>query len=116
MYLKMKECDSVNQKKKKNESQVWVKNNSKAINYIHSAITSKQMELVSEEDSTYRIIEKFDQLYPTESNALKIICRNRLEGLRLKDFSDTATFLSAFEKGVHDLKNADRERKKRTIC
>lgn len=37
---------------------------------------------------------------------MQIVCRNRLERVRLKNYNDSATFFSDFEKTVNELKNA----------
>lgn len=84
----------------------WEENNLKAMNYIYSAITNKQWEYVSDLNTAKDIMEKVDKLYLKESTALQIIFRNKLEKLRLKDFSDTTVFFHEFEKAVNELKNA----------
>lgn len=58
------------------------------------------------EETAYGIIKKLDQMYLKESTALQIVCRNRLEKLRLEKFNDSATFFSEFEKTVNELKGA----------
>ena len=51
-------------------------------------------------------MRKFDEMYSKESTALQIVCRNRLENIRLNQFSDTASFFNEFEKAVNELKAA----------
>ena len=58
------------------------------------------------ESTAYDIIKKFDEMYLKQSTALQIICRNRLEKIRLKDYDEIDTFFSEFEKLVNDLKSA----------
>lgn len=107
LFLKFKKCDDVIKRAKTStDTDDWDENNLKAMNYIYSAITNKQLEFVCDESTAYEIIEKFDSLYLKESTALQIICRNKLERLRLKDYNDSATFFSDFEKSVNQLKNA----------
>ena len=53
-----------------------------------------------------KIIKKLDDMYLTESTALQIVCRNKLEKLRLEKYSDKATFFSDFEKSVNELISA----------
>lgn len=108
MYLKMKKCDAVATREKTtaDKQEEWDENNLKAINYIYSAITNKQLEFVSEKNTAYEIVKKFDELYSKESTALQIICRNKLDKLRLKNYNDTAVFFSDFEKAVNELKTA----------
>ena len=45
-------------------------------------------------------------MYLKESTALHIVCRNKLEKLKLVKYSDTTTFFSEFEKSVNELKSA----------
>lgn len=108
MYLKMKKCDMVitREKTREDSDEVWEENNLKAINYIYSAITNKQLEFVCDKESAYEIIKKFDEMYLKESTALQIVLRNKLEKLKLKDYSESATFFSDFEKSVNELKAA----------
>lgn len=84
----------------------WDENDLKAINLIYSAISNNQLEFICEETTAYKIIKKLDEMYLKESTALQIVCRNKLEKLRLEKYSDTATFFSDFEKSVNDLRSA----------
>lgn len=76
------------------------------MNYIYSSISNKQLEYVGDIDSAYGIIKKFDQMYLKESTALQIVCRNNLESIKLKNFSEVTTFFDEFEKAVNELKAA----------
>lgn len=58
------------------------------------------------EETAYDIIKKFDEMYLKQSTALQIICRNRVEKIRLKDYDDIDTFFSEFEKLINELKYA----------
>ena len=78
---------------------------SKVINSIYSAISNKQLEFVCEEDTVYKIIKKLDDMYLKESTALQIVCRNKLEKMRLEKYSNTATLFSEFETSVNELKS-----------
>ncbi|KAG7197690.1 hypothetical protein KM043_014452 [Ampulex compressa] len=80
--------------------------NLRAINYIYGAISNKQLEFVQDKETAFEIVKKFDELYLKESTALQIICRNRLEKLRLNNYSDIAEFFSEFERSVDELKAA----------
>ena len=74
----------------------------KAMNYLYSALSNKQMELINDEDTSYKAIKKLDKLYLCKSTALQISVRNKLDRLRLRDFTET----SEFEKLIIELKNA----------
>ena len=107
MYLKMKKCDSVVTRAKVETDKVdWDEKDVQAINYIYSAISNKQMELISDKETAFDIMKKFDSTYLKESTALQILCRNKLENLKLKDFSNSMEFFNEFEKSVNDLKEA----------
>lgn len=52
-------------------------------------------------------MKKFDEMYLKESTALQIVCRNRLEGVKLKDFTDVTTFFDEFEKATNEVKRQE---------
>ena len=108
IFLRMKKCEMVIQRVREsteNEA-TWNEKDLKAINYIYSALSNKQMELINDETTSYEIIKKLDKLYLRESTALQICVRNRLERLKLKDYTETSEFYSEFEKLMIELKNA----------
>lgn len=107
MFLKFKKCDSViTREKAASDKPEWDDQDLKAINIIYSSISNKQLEFVIEEETAYKIIKKLDDMYLKESTALQIVCRNRLEKMRLNKYSDSASFFSDFEKSVNELKGA----------
>jgi len=107
VFLKMKNCnENIERKKETTDRDDWDNNDIKAINYIYSAISNKQLEFVHEETTAYDLIKKFDKMYLKESTALQIVCRNKLEFMRLNKYSDSVTFFSEFEKVVNELKSA----------
>ena len=107
MFLKFKKCDTVvTREKVTTDKPEWDEQDLKAINIIYSSISNKQLEFVSEEETAYKIIKKLDGIYLKESTALQIVCRNRLEKMRLNNYSDTESFFSDFEKSVNELKSA----------
>ena len=69
-------------------------------------LQTKQIELISDKETAFEIMKKFDSTYLKESTALQIICRNKLERMKLKDFSDSMEFFNEFEKSVNRLKEA----------
>lgn len=107
MFLKMKKCEvNITREKTASDEESWDEADLKAINYIYSSISDRQMEFVCNEMTAYGIVKKFDEMYLRESTAMQIIFRNKLETLRLKNYSDVATFFLDFEKCVNDLKSA----------
>jgi len=42
----------------------------------------------------------------SKTTALQIVCRNRLESIKVNNYSDVTTFLDEFEKAVNELKAA----------
>ena len=102
MYLKMKECDMVITRAKTNTyKEDWDEKNLQAVNYIYNAIFNRQMELISDKETAFDIIKKLDSTYFKESTSLQIICRNKLERLKLKDFNNSMEFFNEFEKTVN---------------
>ena len=107
LYLKLKKCEeTIARKKETADKEDWDEKDLKAMNYIYSGISDRQLEFVQNENTAYDIIKKFDEMYLKQSTALQIICRNRLEKIRLKDYDEIDTFFSEFEKLVNDLKSA----------
>ena len=107
LYLRMKKCEVViTRRKSSSDKEDWDESDLKAMNYIYSSITNRQLEFIKDEETAYDIIKKFDEMYLKQFTALQIVCRNKLEKLKLKDFSDSATFFSEFEKSVNELKAA----------
>lgn len=63
MFLMLKKCDIVIQRLKIRDYQYdWDDNVLKAINYIYSAISNKQLEFVCEKMIAFKIIKKLDSL------------------------------------------------------
>lgn len=107
LFLKLKKCDEViGRAKIQTDKPEWDEFDLKAMNYIYSAISNKQLEYVSEETTAYGIMKKFDELYSKESTALQIVYRNKLEKMKLNKYSDSTSFFSDFEKSVNELKSA----------
>lgn len=108
MFLKLKKCATVIEREKAStdKEDEWAENDLKAINYIYSAISNKQLEFVGNLETAYKIIKKFDEMYLKESTALQIIFRNKLEKIRLKNYQDSSVFINDFEKAVNELKAA----------
>lgn len=107
MFLRMKKCEeNITREKTASDTETWDEADLKAINYIYSSISDRQMEFICNETTAYGIMKKFDQMYLKESTAMQIVYRNRLEKLRLKNYSDAATFFLEFEKCVNELKGA----------
>ena len=90
----MKKCEEVIQRvRAENENEAtWNEKDIKAMNYIYSALSNKQMELVNDENTSFEIIKKLDKLYLRESTALQICVRNRLDRLRLRDYTEVSEF------------------------
>ena len=107
MFFKFKKCATViTRAKTANDKDDWEDQDLKAIYLIYSSILDKQLEFVCDLKSAYEIIKKFDEMYLKESWALQIVCRNRLEKMRLANYSDSVLFFGEFEKTVKELNSA----------
>jgi len=107
LFLKCKKCEEPAIREMTNDTPAtWNEQNQKAMNYIYCNITDEQLEFIGDKESAFGIMKKFDQLYSKESTALQIVIRNKLDRLRLKDYDDSQTFFSDFEKLINDLKTA----------
>lgn len=108
LYLKWKKCDeaATREKLQTDEQAQWDEMNLKAMNYIYGSINNDQLEFVGEKETAFGIMEKFDQLYLKESTALQICIRNKLDKMKLKNYEDSSTFFTDFEKTINELKGA----------
>ena len=107
MFLKFKKCATViTRAKTANDKDDWEDQDLKAINLIYSSISDKQLEFLCDLKSAYEIINKFDEMYLKESTALQIVCRNRVEKMRLANYSDSTLFFGELEKTVNEFKSA----------
>lgn len=106
--LKLKKCEETCKRvRQQNENaENWNQKDLKAVNYIYSALSNKQIEFINDEETAYKIIKKLDKLYLKVSTALQIFVRNKLEKIKLKDYSEVSEFFSNFEKLIIELKNA----------
>ena len=108
LYLKWKQCDqcALREKSTSEVQTEWDDKDLRAINIIYSSITNEQLKFVVEEDADLKIIKKFDQMYLKESTSLQICIRNNLDRIKLKDYEDSSTFFSEFERQINELKGA----------
>jgi hypothetical protein len=99
----------------------WDENNLAAMNYIYCSITNERLEFVGDLDTALKIMRIFDEIYLKESTALQICIRNRLDRMKLKDFEETNSFFTEFEKTIHELRDAganvcERKNSRKTTC
>ncbi|KAK9703336.1 Zinc knuckle [Popillia japonica] len=106
MILKLNKCQDVVTRERTEKEDEWDAKDLKAINVIYSGISNDQLQFIKDKETAYEIVKKFDELYLTESTALQICIRNKLEKLRLKDFEESSVFFTEFEKLVNELKSA----------
>lgn len=107
-FFELKKCKNVATREKtvNDKEETWNEEDVKAMNFIYSSITNKQLEYIGDLDSAYKIMKKFDEMYLKESTALQIVCRNNIENIKLKDFTDVTSFFDEFEKATNELKAA----------
>lgn len=106
-FLQFKKCNEVVLRARTDsDDETWTEKDIQATNYIYSAITNKQLEYISDLESAYDIISKFDSMYLKVSTALQIVCRHNLENLKLKNYTDVTLFCDDFEKAMNELKQA----------
>ena len=87
IFLKFKKClEVITRERNSADRPEWDEQDLKAINIIYSSISNKQLEFVCEKTTAYGIINKLNEIYLKESTALQIVCRNKLEKLRLEKY------------------------------
>lgn len=107
-FLQYKKCQDVITRKilSTDDKEKWTDRDVQATNYIYGAITNKQLEYISECETAYDIICKFDSMYLKGSTSLQIVYRNNLENLKLKSYQELDSFFDDFERSVNELKQA----------
>lgn len=107
-FLEIKKCKEVitRVKLETDKDQDWNHMESKAVNYIYSALSNRQLEYVEDTDTAYQIMSKFYSMYLNQSTALQIVCRTTVESIKLVNYSEVNYFFNAFEKCINDLKAA----------
>lgn len=110
ILLEYKECKdpadrSMNEEDKKKEAE-WKKMDLKARTIIISTVSDKQLEYIGECTTAFDMIEKFDKMYTTKSTALQIICREKIEEIKLNNYNTVEEFFVEFEKTTNEFKAA----------
>ncbi|CAH2097575.1 unnamed protein product [Euphydryas editha] len=104
-FLQYRGClEVVKREKCKSDDSSWDEKDVQTTNYIYSAISNKQLEYICEEDTSYKILKKFDKMYIKKSTALQIVCRHKLENVKSKNYSELTLFFDDFEKAINELK------------
>lgn len=108
LFLELKKCKPAAKCKKTatDKDDEWALMETKAKNYIVSAISNEQLELVFSEPTAFDMLSKFDSLYLEKSTPLQIITRRKLEKMRLQENDDPYSFFNDFERATNDLKAA----------
>ena len=106
--LDRKECkaQAVREKTTADDATKWTKNDKSAQYFIIGAVSDKQLEYISDLDSAYKMMKKFDSLYQKTSSSLQMVRRTRLDNLKLRSYENVTSFFDDFEKAVNELKNA----------
>lgn len=78
----------------------------KAKTILISTISDKQLEYVSECRTALQMMNKFNEIYSTKSTALQILCRGKMEEIKLKNYETVEDFFIAFEKSLNEFKKA----------
>lgn len=91
--LEYKECKEQAIRERRNEDTVavadWNKLALKAKTIIISSVSNNQLEYLTECETALKMLTKLDNIYSTQSTALQIVCRNKLDDVKLKNY-DTA--------------------------
>ena len=110
ILLEYKECKDpaireMTEEEKRDEAK-WKKIDLKARTIIISSISDKQLEYVGECATALEMIQKFDKMYISQSTALQIICRSKIEEIKLNNHKTVEDFFMEFEKVTNEFKSA----------
>lgn len=92
--------------KNENVEAEWKKKDLKARTIIMSTISDKQLEYISLCKTAFEMLNKFDKMYLTQSTAMQIICRGKIEEIKMNNYSTVEDFFVDFEKTINDFKVA----------
>lgn len=104
--LEYKECNEPAIVDIKKPDADWKKKDLKARTIIMSTITDKQLEYVTECKTAYEMLDKLDKMYLTQSTAMQIICRGKIEEIKLNNYTTIEDFFVDFEKTINEFKAA----------
>lgn len=108
--LEYKECNEaaigIMPVKYKNTEAEWKKMDLKARIIIMSTISDKQLEYITECKTAFDMLQKFDKMYLTQSTSLQIICRGKVEAIKLNNYDTVEDFFVDFEKSINEFKTA----------
>ena len=97
-FLQFKKCKDVMRERTPTDKDDWEEKDIEVVNYIYSAITNKQLEYISDLDTAYQIIKKFDEMYLKKSTALQIVYHHNLVLIKLKNYSEVSLFFYYLER------------------
>lgn len=84
----------------------WRKLDLKARTIILSTVSDNQLVYISECRTPLQMMTKFSEIYCTKSTALQILCRGKIDQIKLHDFETVEDFFVGFEKLVNEFKPA----------
>ena len=108
MLLEYKECkEPAGRLKLESENEAdWKKKDLKTRTILVSTISDKQLEYVRDSTNARDMIMKFEKIYTNKSTALQILCRGKIDEMKLKDYDTVEEFFIYFEKAVNEFKSA----------
>ena len=121
MLLEYKECkEPAERLKLDSESETeWKKRDIKVRTILVSTISDKQLEYVIDCTNARGMIMKFTKIYTNKSTALQILCRGKIDEIKLKDYDTVEEFFIYFENAVNEFKwaggNIDESEKMRYL-
>ena len=75
-FMEYKKCKdaATREKTATDKEENWSNKDAKAMKYIYSSITNKQLKYVEDLDSAYKILNKFDELYKKKNQPHCKLC------------------------------------------
>lgn len=105
--LDFKECkDPATKERTVEDETTWKKMDLKAKTILFSTISNRQLEYIQDCTTTFQMISKLDKMYLNTSTALQILCRGKLDAIKLNKFNSTEEFFIDFERLCNKYKSA----------
>lgn len=81
----------------------WNETDLKAQTLLICSASNRQLEYIKNFQTTLHMIEQLDKMYLNNLTALQILARNKLDELRMKNFSSIEEFFVNFEQNANKL-------------
>lgn len=106
--LEYKEClvPATRERGSADDEAVFSRKDLKARTILINALSDRQLEYVRKKSTVLEMLNTLDEIYSTKSTPMQILCRSKIEDIRMKNYSTLEDFFSDYEKACNDYAQA----------